>query len=75
MLVERDQDLAALDLLLQDALAGRGELVFLGGEAGVGKSALVAAVCAQASEIAAAAGHALRIRRGSADDLTTAAAL
>lgn len=42
-LIERDAHLATLAEYLSDARAGSGRLVLLGGEAGVGKSALVAA--------------------------------
>lgn len=42
-LIEREGHLAALAEYLDDARAGSGRLVLLGGEAGVGKSALVAA--------------------------------
>lgn len=38
MLVERDHVLTALRELANDAAAGAGRLVFLGGEAGVGKT-------------------------------------
>ena len=37
-LLERDTFLAELERLLADAAAGRGRLVFVGGEAGVGKT-------------------------------------
>ena len=40
-LLEREDVLAALDAALADATAGRGRIVFVGGEAGVGKTALV----------------------------------
>lgn len=43
MLLERDPLLSALDSYLDEALGGRGRLVFLGGEAGAGKTTLVAA--------------------------------
>ncbi len=67
MLVERDDALASLTALLEETAAGQGRLVFLGGEAGVGKTALTTAFAA------AAAGH--RVRRGACDNVTTAAAL
>ena len=41
MLLERDAQLAALGDYARDAKAGEGRLVFVGGEAGIGKSALV----------------------------------
>ena len=43
MLVERENLLAEFTAALDVALGGRGRLVFLGGEAGVGKSSLVRA--------------------------------
>jgi DNA-binding CsgD family transcriptional regulator len=44
-LAERDEQLAALTSLLSDAGTGDGRLVFVGGEAGAGKTALVDAFC------------------------------
>jgi tetratricopeptide (TPR) repeat protein len=44
-LVERDTQLAALRSWLADASGGEGRLVFIGGEAGAGKSALVGEFC------------------------------
>src|SRR2546430_2397633 len=57
---------APLEGLLGEALDGSGRLVFLGGEAGVAKTPLAAA-------LADAAGVA--VRRGSCDNVTTAEAL
>ncbi len=45
ILLERDGFLRQLDVLLQDATAGQGRLVFVGGEAGVGKTTLVQHFC------------------------------
>jgi MoxR-like ATPase len=42
-LLERDEELARLDEMIAGALAGTGRLVVIEGEAGVGKSSLVAA--------------------------------
>jgi predicted ATPase len=67
VLVERSGFLASLEGLLGEALNGAGRLVFLGGEAGVGKTALAAAL----AESAAGA----TVRRGSCDNITTAEAL
>ena len=67
VLVEREDSLASLERLLGEALDGHGRLVFLGGEAGVGKTAL-------ATALAEAAGG-LVVRRGSCDSVTTAEAL
>ena len=67
MLIERAGFLASLEGLLGEALDGSGRLVFLGGEAGVGKTTLAAALAD------AAAGR--EVRRGSCDNVTTAEAL
>jgi DNA-binding CsgD family transcriptional regulator/Tfp pilus assembly protein PilF len=67
VLVEREGFLASLERLLEEALGGSGRLVFLGGEAGVGKTALAAA-------LAEAAGGPV-VRRGCCDIVTTAEAL
>lgn len=67
VLVEREGFLASLERLLSEALDGSGRLAFLGGEAGVGKTALAAAL------VKAADGTA--VRRGSCDNITTAEAL
>ncbi len=46
MLIERDESLARLDALLADVRdRGEGRLLFVGGEAGVGKTALLRAFC------------------------------
>src|ERR1700755_1003742 len=66
VLIERAGFLASLEGLLREALEGSGRLVFLGGEAGVGKTTLAAG-------LADAAGPA--VRRGSCDNVTTAEAL
>lgn len=47
-LLERDEQLRAAAGYLTDAAAGHGRLVFVGGEAGVGKTAFVGAVAASA---------------------------
>jgi DNA-binding CsgD family transcriptional regulator/tetratricopeptide (TPR) repeat protein len=72
MLIERGEFLASLLALRDVAAAGQGRLVFLGGEAGVGKTALTTAL-AQAA--AGGAGPPLEIRRGNCDNVTTADAL
>ncbi len=51
-LLERTSQLDALMNLLQRISSAGGELVFLGGEAGIGKTALVQAFCARARETA-----------------------
>lgn len=68
MLVERDRLLADLVARAHEAAAGHGRLVFVGGEAGVGKSALVRA-------LAAALPDRFARRMGAADNVTTAEAL
>src|SRR5438067_11845897 len=49
-LVGRDRELAALREHLIAALAGHGSLVLIGGEAGIGKTALAEALCREANE-------------------------
>lgn len=68
VLIERDSFLDALTRLLDEATAGSGRMVFLGGEAGVGKTSLVAAFADRAADRCTS-------RRGGCDNLTTAAAL
>lgn len=68
MLVERDAQLGRLVVGIDDALAGRGGLTFVGGEAGVGKSALARALVDASRER-------VRVRRGGVDNVTTADAL
>jgi DNA-binding CsgD family transcriptional regulator/tetratricopeptide (TPR) repeat protein len=77
VLIERAAFLASLDSLLGEALAGSGRLVFLGGEAGVGKSTLAAALTdrARAGTGPADAGAGPAVQRGSCDSVTTAEAL
>ena len=64
MLIERASFLASLEGLLSEAAAGSGRLVFLGGEAGVGKTTL-------ATALADARGGPM-VRRGGCDSVTTA---
>ncbi len=68
VLLERKDTLTGLTELAERAAAGAGSLVFLGGEAGVGKTALTAA-------LAGIAGSSLTVRCGGCDNVTTAAAL
>lgn len=68
VLVERDALLAELVTDLDDALAGTGRVIFLGGEAGVGKTALV-------RSLARLARPRCRVRIGGADNVTTPGAL
>ena len=49
-LVGRDRERALLSTQLAAALAGEGSLVLIGGEAGIGKTALAEALCVEASE-------------------------
>ena len=60
MLIERGECLASLLGLLSEAAAGgQGRLVFLGGEAGVGKTTLTAALAGAAIEGTGGAGAGL----------------
>ena len=68
MLLEREGALAALIALAEQAATGVGRLVFLGGEAGVGKTALCGALIEHAATL-------LTVRSGGCDNVTTAAAL
>jgi DNA-binding CsgD family transcriptional regulator/tetratricopeptide (TPR) repeat protein len=68
MLVERAAQLAVLDAAVEEAVAGHGRLLLVGGEAGVGKTALVGAAAARA------AGR-IRLLRGVFDNITTPAPL
>src|SRR5215218_4076219 len=61
---ERARHLDALDTWLRDAATGNGRLVFIGGEAGVGKTTLVNHFCQLAR------GRA-RVLRGDCDALST----
>ncbi len=68
MLVERETLLTELLGLAAEGLDGRGRLVFLGGEAGVGKTSLTRALATELVERCA-------VRVGAVDNLTTADAL
>jgi DNA-binding CsgD family transcriptional regulator/tetratricopeptide (TPR) repeat protein len=57
MLLEREGQLAALHEYAADALAGRGRLVLVSGEAGIGKSALIEAFTAGQRGLRAAEGR------------------
>jgi DNA-binding CsgD family transcriptional regulator len=61
-LLEREAPLRALDAALSDAAAGRGSAVVIGGEPGIGKSALV-------TSFASAVGSSTRVLLGICDDL------
>ena len=67
-LLERDEALAVVGEALGEAQAGSGRVVLVAGEAGVGKSSLVAAV-------PAAHGGARRFLVGACDPLLTPRAL
>jgi DNA-binding CsgD family transcriptional regulator/Tfp pilus assembly protein PilF len=64
VLIERAGFLASLEGLLGEAAGGSGRLVFLGGEAGVGKTTLATAL--------AGTSGGERVRRGGCDSVTTA---
>jgi predicted ATPase len=63
-LLERERHLEALDGWLREAAAGQGRLALVGGQAGVGKTALVGRFCR------AARGRAGALR-GACDALST----
>jgi predicted ATPase len=63
-LLERDQHLDQLAALLRQAAAGHGHVVFVGGEAGVGKTALIDEFCRRVAGTAA-------VLRTSCDALST----
>jgi DNA-binding CsgD family transcriptional regulator/tetratricopeptide (TPR) repeat protein len=71
MLLERDGLLAVLRGLLAEAREGHGRLVFVGGEAGVGKTSLAAALAQAVAEHEPM----VTVLRGTCDDLTTPAPL
>jgi DNA-binding CsgD family transcriptional regulator/tetratricopeptide (TPR) repeat protein len=77
VLIERAGFLASLRGLLDEALDGSGRLVFLGGEAGVGKTTLATALAdtALADGTQADDGARPAVKRGSCDNVTTAEAL
>jgi predicted ATPase len=50
ILVGRDAELARAELLVDDSLRGRGSLLLLDGEAGIGKSVLAAAIAERARQ-------------------------
>ena len=63
-LLEREPFLTEFDRLLAEAAAGQGRLVFVGGEAGVGKTALVRRVADSARKVA-------RVLVGAYDPMST----
>src|SRR5919199_2077404 len=67
-LVERDSHLRTAAAYLEDAAAGHGRLLFVAGEAGVGKTTVV-------REVARAAGDDVRVATGMCDGSSTPAPL
>ncbi|MGH9134460.1 MAG: AAA family ATPase, partial [Ilumatobacteraceae bacterium] len=67
-LLERDDELARLHQWLVEARSGRGRVVFVGGEPGIGKTSLVTA-------FASDAGAGVRVGIGRCDALATPRAL
>jgi DNA-binding CsgD family transcriptional regulator/tetratricopeptide (TPR) repeat protein len=68
VLIEREHVLGRLTALLDEAVAGSGRLLFLTGEAGIGKTSVVA-------ELTRVAAGRLAVRSGACDSVATAAAL
>jgi DNA-binding CsgD family transcriptional regulator/tetratricopeptide (TPR) repeat protein len=66
-LLEREFELGRLDGLVDDARAGHGHVVFVAGEAGIGKSALITELARRADDV--------RIVTGRCDALSTPRAL
>jgi DNA-binding CsgD family transcriptional regulator len=64
MLLERDSFLTDLTTLLHEATAGQGHVVFLSGEAGVGKTTLIKEFCRTVA-------HNARVAVGACDPLST----
>lgn len=64
VLLEREEPLRQLGAWLNEAQAGPGRLVMLGGEAGVGKTVLIQHFCPDLS-------RAFRVRSGAGDPLST----
>ncbi len=67
-LLERDDELGLLSQWLEDAESGRGRVVFVGGEPGIGKTSLV-------TTFAEGVGTAVRVGFGRCDALVTPRAL
>ncbi|HEX2115011.1 MAG TPA: AAA family ATPase, partial [Alphaproteobacteria bacterium] len=63
-LLERDHDLRTLARALDEASAGHGRIVLVGGEAGIGKTAFV-------EHFVATRGRSLRVLKGNCDPLFT----
>jgi predicted ATPase len=68
LMVEREEIVEQLAAIADDAARGRGRLVLLSGEAGVGKTTLVEALLDSVAD-------SLTIRRGASDNVTTPAPL
>ena len=71
MLLERDDLLTRLRGLLDRAAVAQGHLVFVAGEAGVGKTSLLTTLTAEVQQLRPE----ITVRRGACDELLTPAPL
>jgi DNA-binding CsgD family transcriptional regulator len=67
ILLGRDDDLAVVDRVLDDAAGGQARLLLVGGEAGIGKSRLLAEVVARAAGPATRSAGGGRVSAGAAE--------
>ncbi|MGL5859350.1 MAG: ATP-binding protein [Angustibacter sp.] len=70
-LLERDDELATMHRAVRDAAAGRGSVLLVSGEPGIGKTSVVRAFLAGVGRAGPADSHGVTVLLGSCDDLTT----